>query len=535
MKVERLFWLGWFAIAAGLGLSSFWLPAPLPDNAPSASFSAFRAVETVKSIAQAPHPVGSEENGRVREYLRTHMRDLGLQPRVFKGTRSGIAPGNLYGELAGSQPSKPFLLLVAHYDSVPSGPGASDDGAGVATVLETIRTLKARGPLRNSIGVLLTDGEERGLLGASTFVDEHADLVRDVRLVVNLEARGNHGPVVMFQTAPDNARMIELFSKACPLPVAASFSQDVYSRMPNDTDFTVFMRAGKRGLNFAFVGGLAYYHSPRDTPENLSLRTLQHYGDCVLGVADYLGRANDRVFDGLTRKGDATFFTLWRGLLVHYPARMAKALALATVAFFLLVLGKGFWNSTLRVRGFAASLGASLLAAALALIIGAATVFALVHLFKARNYGPFILGIPFEGGFLAILLVAGAMITFGLRSWLLRNVTSSEALAGALVPWAALTLATTAALPGGSYLFLWPTLFGSIALLFEGDAVHGVGMNALRRALLTAVPAPLLLAPTILLLHQTITLGFAPASMVLATFSICLMPWRRDARFRTGS
>ena len=32
---------------------------------------------------------------------------------------------------------------MAHMDSVPAGPGAGDDGSGVATLLETIRALKA--------------------------------------------------------------------------------------------------------------------------------------------------------------------------------------------------------------------------------------------------------------------------------------------------------------------------------------------------------------------------------------------------------
>jgi Zn-dependent M28 family amino/carboxypeptidase len=64
-------------------------------------------------------------------------------------------------------------LLAAHYDSVPTGLGASDDGAAVAAMLETLRALRAGSPPRNEVMVLLTDGEEAGLLGATAFVDEH--------------------------------------------------------------------------------------------------------------------------------------------------------------------------------------------------------------------------------------------------------------------------------------------------------------------------------------------------------------------------
>ena len=65
---------------------------------------------------------------------------------------------------------------------------------------------------------------------------------------------------------------------------------DVYQILPNDTDLTVFKQAGMGGLNFAFGAGLAYYHTPEDTPENLDQRTLQHQGENALATARHLGR-----------------------------------------------------------------------------------------------------------------------------------------------------------------------------------------------------------------------------------------------------
>ena len=521
-----------FAVAVGLGLSIFWLPVPLPASASPTRFSAERAGQWVKRIARAPHPCGSPENRRVRQELVAVLGDLSLHPRVLEGTQYGTGLANIYGELPGTHSSQAPLLLVAHYDSVPSGPGAADDGSGVATVLETIRALKAQGPWRHGIGVLLTDGEERGCLGALAFVRDHPELLRDVRLVVNLEARGNHGPVIMFQTGPDNRRLIQFFRQACPLPVATSFSQDVYSRMPNDTDFTRFLKAGKRGLNFAFVGGLAYYHSPNDTAENLSPRTLQHFGDCVLGIAEHIGRAEDGLLDRLSDPGNATFFPLCRGVLVHYPDRLAQWLAPVAAALFLAALVKGFWTTRLRLRGVAASLALCVFSSGLAFGSGTAAVAGLVHLFKVRCYGPFVIGLPFEDGMLACLLLVAAVITVGLRTWLLRRLTPTEALAGALVAWVALTLAGRALLLGADYLFLWPTLFGALALLFGGASEANTDSKSLCRGLLSAVPAPLLLAPTILLFHQAITLGFAPVSMALTALSISLLPLSSAAQVR---
>ena len=71
---------------------------------------------------------------------------------------------NVVARLPGREPGK-SVLLMAHYDSVPAGPGVSDDMAGVAAILEVARVLKAGPPLRHGVLFLLNDGEEAGLAG----------------------------------------------------------------------------------------------------------------------------------------------------------------------------------------------------------------------------------------------------------------------------------------------------------------------------------------------------------------------------------
>ncbi|MFX4531870.1 M28 family peptidase, partial [Acinetobacter baumannii] len=90
-----------------------------------------------------------------------------------------------------------------HHDSVYGSPGAADDSAGVAAILETARALGARGtPLRDLI-VVLTDGEDSGLCGAQRFFA--ADPARGrIGALINLEARGGGGRATLFQTTPGN-------------------------------------------------------------------------------------------------------------------------------------------------------------------------------------------------------------------------------------------------------------------------------------------------------------------------------------------
>lgn len=521
MNMERVRWIAVFVAAGLVGVSVFWLPAPLPIDAPANHFSAARAFEHVKAIAKAPHPVGSAENQRVREYVLTTMRELGLNPREIRGEKDGVKVVNLYGELPGAQNAgtNPPILLVAHYDSVPGGPGAADDTTGVATLLETIRALKSRGPLPLTLGVLFTDGEEShgGLPGSETFVRDHPDFIRNLRLVINCEARGNRGPVVMFQTGPNNNGPIELFARACPLPVTASFSEEVYRRMPNDTDFTPFMLAGKRGFNFGFIGGIEYYHSANDTPANLSQRTLQHYGACVLPLVESLAQSNLETLDHALRPGDATFFPLLRGLLVHYPAAIARAIAYVAAALFLFAIVLGFRRSTIRVRQFLAGLAITILTTITAATLSWAFLKAMQSYYKPRSFGPFVIGLPHETLLLAITIFLSATLTFLAKSFLLRRANNSESLAAALVPWLGLALLANQFLPGASYLFTWPTLFATGAL-FLGDT------RSLARTLLTAAPSALLLAPTVHLMHQAITIGLLPLFAALTALAFSLAP-----------
>lgn len=517
-------WLVVCGLSALVGLSIFWLPAPLPKEAAPEQFSADRAWEIDSAIAQKSHPAGSAEDLRVVGLLADRLSEMGYRSRRIEGDVGDRHLTDLYCVIPGTQSTNPVILLVAHHDSVPAGPGASDDGSGVSAIIETVRALKARTPLRNAIAVLFTDGEELDLDGARIFIKDHPDLIRDVKLVLNLDCRGNHGPVIMFETAQPNWRAIQLFSRACSLPVGSSMTRDVYRRMPNDTDFTLFLKAGKQGLNFAFVGGLEYYHSPQDTPQNLSRRTLQDLGDCLLDVTDYLGRADPKDFDDLDKGGNACYFNLCRGVLIQYPATWAEWLVITDAVLLVTVLAGGLWRAKLRLGATAASFGVSVLAVVLSVALGVALVIALVKIFKPEQYGPYILRLPFTTGWFVLLLIVAAAVGLGLRRLMLKRCTFTDSLAGALIPWLFMAVGIHQVAPGASYLFAWPVFFGTVALvifIFSQTESRSKTMSTL---VLTAFPAASLLAPVIALFHQTLTIGIAPMSMGLVALVLSLAP-----------
>src|SRR5205814_9841659 len=93
---------------------------------------------------------------------------------------------NIVCRLKGTSQEK-AVLLVAHYDAVNAGPGASDDGVAVAAFLEAARALKSLPQLKRDIIFLFTDGEEKGLQGARAFVSDPS-WSQDVGIVLNFEA-----------------------------------------------------------------------------------------------------------------------------------------------------------------------------------------------------------------------------------------------------------------------------------------------------------------------------------------------------------
>src|SRR5277367_2849425 len=298
-------------VAAGVCAVREGAPAPVPATAPQDVFSADRALVYLNAFATAPHPIGSAEHDRARDYLVQRLTELGVTPELQRTT--GVTPRyevagtveNIVARLKGTSGAADAVALVAHYDSVPAGPGAGDDGAGVAALLETLRVLRTGPPLRNDILFVITDGEEDGLLGASAFAAENP-AAKDVRVVVNFEARGNSGESQMFETSAGNGRFVQLFAQAAPHPSGSSLTYEIYKHMPNDTDMTVFKKAGVAGLNFAFIGHWEAYHTPLDNSKMLDRGSLQQQGENALSLARSLGNAD------LTQlqDRDAAYFSL---------------------------------------------------------------------------------------------------------------------------------------------------------------------------------------------------------------------------------
>jgi glyoxylase-like metal-dependent hydrolase (beta-lactamase superfamily II) len=379
--LARPFAQSWWPLALLLQLAVLlvigdWLQAPPAargSDAPAEVFSAGRAMRHVEVIAAEPHPTGSAANQRVRDHLVAALRELGLDVELQRVTQAHTyqrgrgdarfaTVENIIGTRRGLVDG-PMLLLMSHYDSVPTAPGAGDAASGVATILETLRALGDE-PLRNTVRVLFTDGEEIGLFGAQAYFGQHPDAAA-TGLVLNFDARGSHGPVAMFETSEGNAALIGSLASAAPLPLANSMVYSIYRQMPNDTDLSISKVAGHAGMNFALVHGHFDYHSPTDRPANLSLDTLQHLGSYALPLTRHFGNAELP----LAADADVHYFNPLGHRFVHYPPWVDLLLLLVTGMLFAVALWRarqaGRVAAPALLRGGALALAALLLPLAL--------------------------------------------------------------------------------------------------------------------------------------------------------------------------
>lgn len=304
-------------------------------------FSAARAFQHVKNISMKPHFLGSKAHNEVRDYIIEELQKLGLQTGIHQGINSGDFGNlskvtNIMARIQGTSRGK-ALVLLSHYDSSPhSSFGASDAGSGVATILEGVRAYLASGkkPV-NDIIILITDGEELGLNGASLFVKKHP-WANDAGLVLNFEARGSGGAAyLLLETNGGNSNLITQFNKAnTRFPVGNSLAYSLYKMLPNDTDLTVF-REQKNidGFNFAFIDDHFDYHSALDTYERLDKNTVAHLGSYLMPLLDYFSE-ND--ISGLKSKEDYVYFTVPFFQMVYYPFSWVWPMLI--LAFLLLIL-----------------------------------------------------------------------------------------------------------------------------------------------------------------------------------------------------
>jgi hypothetical protein len=459
---ETLLSFVFILLVAIIAVSYLVPPAVVPAFAPVTEFSAERAIENLKVIAREPHPTGSIANARVRDYLVDQLKQEGLDPQI---QRTGVAslmedfPGpygagtveNILARLKGSN-STGVVLLMAHYDSVAPAPGATDDGSGVVTLLETLRALRNGTAPRNDVVIVFTDGEELGTVGVQGFVDEHP-WAKEISVALNLDAGGSCGQASISETRRLHEWLVYEIAKAVPPPLTASL--DLFPRYAG-LDSTELDPAIPT-LEGGYSGCRTAYHTRMDNLQNLDPRSIQGEGNYTLAVVRDLADLDLKRTQVEHRLVYFAFF----GRLVIYPMTWVLPLMIIALALFIGVLLLAFRRRRLSGRGLGLSLllwpaAAATASGAVAFLWWALQALHLVNssfesAYNAQTYAM---------GFLALTIAATSSLYVTFR----RKASATELTMGAFLLCLALLVPTYFFAPGTSFLLTWPLLFALFPL-----------------------------------------------------------------------
>ncbi|MBU1140958.1 MAG: M28 family peptidase [Firmicutes bacterium] len=512
-------------------LSMFVLYTPVPIGINDDSFSAASAAEYIEVISREPHsvfdPIAHED---VRLYIKTQLEEFVGAASVFEmdytsaelGEDTGYDIHNLLAVISGT--SDTGILLVGHYDSrvhvgrdgeLGRSYGAADDGYAVATLLEIAR-LYGNKNLTNSIYILVTDAEETGLYGALMASTE--PFMDNIGFVINIEARGNEGPVYMFETSTNNEFIIDFYEKA-DLPVSYSLATAVYTVMPNLTDFTEFLAVDKQGINFAVLDDLYYYHTPNDNYNNVNLSSIQHYGSQIIPLIEaFVYDSTYSDVDYFIGEQDQVFFTILPNVFITYRESTMQVLHFTLLALLIGMTSFLVIKKQTKLVSVAKYTG---------IIFGLVAIFAVIGLYLAKLIA-FIGHVPFsliyvrmQNTELITLLILLAT-TAGLGFLYFKFVKSEENKKAVMISGILINLLfailTGFALSGASFLFFVPALFGVISLYVMTFLKHKIVLHiVLSQNILWNM---LLVVPILYSLFLAITVGGLLAFMVILTINM---------------
>jgi glutaminyl-peptide cyclotransferase len=270
--------------------------ATFAETTPAPRINAIRAMQYLRQIvALGPRPIGSAAHKKLEAYLRAQLKADNLEEDRFTAqTPAGAFPmANLIAKFPGTKDG--IIVVAGHYDtlrSVPGFVGANDGGSSTALLLETANQLRGKKRDGYSVWLVCLDGEEAvqhwsptdSLYGSRHLAqkwqnDGTAKMIKALLLVdmigdadLNIDRDENSTPWLLqliYQAATRLGYQSHFFGRTLAI----------------EDDHLPFLKLGIPAadlIDFEFGYNNALWHTPEDTLDKVSPKSLEIVGNVVL-------------------------------------------------------------------------------------------------------------------------------------------------------------------------------------------------------------------------------------------------------------
>ncbi len=229
------------------------------------------------------------------EYIFNEFQKLGLETVYHSWRAKGFTSSNVVATLPGSDPTSTAVVIVcAHYDTVPTSPGANDDGSGVAAVLSLAAVMRNY-MWNHTIRFIAFSGEEVGTLGSFSYARDQYRQGENVYAVFNLDMIGYAdtelgGKTLRFFPTP-RARWIAEDAST----IIAQYQHIVDIKieiLPNyiGSDAQPFIDYGYDAVWISHYDGYVWGHSVHDSLEHINWSYLVKATQCICAVLGEFAR-----------------------------------------------------------------------------------------------------------------------------------------------------------------------------------------------------------------------------------------------------
>lgn len=290
------------------------------------NLSVLEHLKTLSSDRFEGRKFASQGSIDTQDFLVSTLKALSIAPFNNKYRHNFIQSGifkskhgtNIIGYIQGSHQKDEYLVLTAHYDHLGTirnkvYNGADDNASGTAALLLYAKLLKEQ-PLKHSVILLFTDGEEVNLLGAKAFIAQQKKLLSNIKLNINLDMIAGSkttkklrflsrdlSQILSTQQLDEFSQLQDYFKKNSSAHLTAGFKRvkSVGSNVNRSnwlmaSDHGVFSKAGIPFIYFG-VGTHKNYHSEFDDYDNIN---QNFYLAAINIIFQQLAHIDNAMFEG---------------------------------------------------------------------------------------------------------------------------------------------------------------------------------------------------------------------------------------------